>query len=38
METGWMFAPALKAVSDYMKSVAKYPNIKTGQEFDGYRQ
>jgi len=38
METGWMYAPALKAVSDYMKSVAKYPNIKTGQDFDGYKQ
>ena len=38
METGWMFAPALKAMGDYMKSVAKYPNIKTGQDFDGYRQ
>lgn len=38
METGWMFAPALKAIAEYQKSIAKYPNIKMGQEFDGYKQ
>ena len=38
METGWMYAPALKAIAEYQKSIAKYPNIKTGQEFDGYKQ
>ena len=27
---------ALKFVGDYHKSVAKYPNVKTGEEFEGY--
>jgi arylsulfatase len=38
METGWMFAPALKAIAEYQKSIEKYPNIRTGQEFNGYKQ
>jgi hypothetical protein len=27
---------AVKFVADYRKSVAEYPNIKTGEEFEGY--
>jgi len=38
METGWMFAPALRAIGEYQKSVAQFPNIKPGQEFDGYKE
>jgi hypothetical protein len=36
MDMGWMVGVALKFVADYKKSVAKYPNIKTGEEFTGY--
>jgi arylsulfatase len=35
METGWMFAPAYQAISEYRKSVAQFPNIKPGEEFEG---
>jgi hypothetical protein len=33
---GWMVGVALKFVVDYQKSIAQYPNIKTGAEFEGY--
>ena len=36
MDMGWMLGVALKFVADYHKSVAQYPNIKTGEEFEGY--
>jgi hypothetical protein len=36
MDMGWMLGVALKFVADYQKSVAQYPNIKTGEEFTGY--
>ena len=32
----WMLGPAGKVLSDYQKSVAEYPNIKPGEEFEGY--
>jgi hypothetical protein len=32
----WMFAPAFKALGEYMQRTAKYPNIKPGEEFSGY--
>jgi hypothetical protein len=38
MDMGWMLGVALKFVGDYHQSVAKYPNIKTGAEFEGYGQ
>jgi hypothetical protein len=31
-----MVGVALKFVADYQKSIAQYPNIKTGVEFEGY--
>ena len=37
LDMTWMLGPALKAVADYQKSVAEYPNIKPGQEFEGYK-
>lgn len=37
METGWMFAPALREIGEYQKSIAKYPNLKLGEEFNGYK-
>jgi arylsulfatase A-like enzyme len=36
LDMGWMFALALTVIVEYEKSVAEYPNIKPGQEFDGY--
>jgi arylsulfatase A-like enzyme len=36
METGWMFAPAYRAIAAYEQSVAQFPNIKIGEEFKGY--
>jgi hypothetical protein len=36
MDMGWMLGVALKFVADYQKSIAQYPNIKTGEEFNGY--
>jgi hypothetical protein len=36
MDMGWMLGVALKFVGDYQKSIAQYPNIKTGEEFEGY--
>ena len=38
MDMGWMVGVALKFVADYQKSIAQYPNIKTGEEFEGYEQ
>jgi hypothetical protein len=28
----------VKFVADYHKSIAQHPNIKTGDEFEGYEQ
>jgi arylsulfatase len=36
LDMGWMVGVALKFVADFQKSVAQYPNIKTGEEFTGY--
>jgi arylsulfatase A-like enzyme len=32
----FMFAPAFKALGEYQQSIAKYRNIKPGEEFTGY--
>ena len=34
MDMGWMLGVALKFVGDYHKSVAQYPNVKTGEELE----
>ena len=36
MDIGWMFELALPYIAEYQKSIAKYPNIKPGEEFTGY--
>jgi arylsulfatase A-like enzyme len=36
LDMGWMFAVAFQAITEYRKSIAEYPNIQPGQEFDGY--
>ena len=37
MDMTWMLGAALKSVAEYQKSVAAFPNIKPGEEFEGYR-
>ena len=32
----FMFAPAIKALTEYKLSTVEYPNIKPGDDFDGY--
>jgi arylsulfatase len=36
MDMMWMFGPAIQRMIALQKSFAEYPNIQTGQEFDGY--
>jgi len=36
MDMGWETGLVLPAVFNYVKSVAQYPNIKPGEEFQGY--
>jgi len=36
MDNGWMFELILPYVAEYEKSIARYPNIKPGEEFNGY--
>jgi hypothetical protein len=37
LDMGWMFGIALSYVAKYKKSIARYPNIKPGQQFNGYK-
>jgi len=36
LDMGWMFATYMTFIAEYKKSVARYPNIKPGSDFDGY--
>ena len=36
MDNGWMFELVLPYVGEYEKSLGRYPNIKPGEEFNGY--
>jgi arylsulfatase A-like enzyme len=36
MDVGWMFFAIFPFVEEYQRSIAKYPNIKPGEEFSGY--
>ena len=38
MDNGWMFMLILPFVAEYEKSIAQYPNIKPGEEFNGYNK
>jgi arylsulfatase A-like enzyme len=38
LTNGWMLAPILKIVQDYQRSVKEYPNIKVGEDFEGYQK
>ena len=33
----WMFEPAIKVLTEYKRSLLKYPNIKPGHDFEGYK-
>jgi arylsulfatase len=35
---GWMLAPALMLIGAFEKSLKEYPNIKVGEEFEGYKK
>jgi arylsulfatase A-like enzyme len=35
---GWMLAPDFKIIGEYERSVKEYPNIKPGEEFNGYKK
>jgi len=37
MDMGWTYAPVLKTVAEYTKSLEQFPNIKPGQKFAGYK-
>ncbi len=36
LDMGWMLGVVLSAAADYEQSTARYPNIRPGQEFNGY--
>jgi len=36
MDMMWMFGPAIQRIIALQKSFAEYPNIKPGEEFEGY--
>jgi arylsulfatase len=36
MDMGWMFGACWNFIAEWEKSVAQYPNITPGQEFEGY--
>ena len=36
MDMGWMFGITMPFIVEYEKSIAQFPNIKPGQEFNGY--
>jgi arylsulfatase A-like enzyme len=35
---GWIMAPNFKLIGEYQRSLKEYPNIKTGQDFKGYKK
>jgi arylsulfatase len=35
-DMGWMFGIAFKILGEYEESIAKFPNIKVGEDFKGY--
>ena len=36
MDMAWVFRPVTEQIAKFKQSVAKYPNVKTGEEFKGY--
>ena len=38
LDMGWVYRPVFEQIVRFEQSVAKYPNVKTGEEFRGYRR
>jgi arylsulfatase A-like enzyme len=38
MTTGWILAPNFKLIGEYAHSRKEYPNIKVGEDFQGYKK
>jgi arylsulfatase A-like enzyme len=38
LTVGWIVAPDLKIIGQYERSLSKYPNIKVGEDFTGYKK
>jgi arylsulfatase A-like enzyme len=38
LTNGWIFAPDFKLIGEYARSVKEYPNIKVGEDFQGYKK
>jgi arylsulfatase len=38
LTTGWILAPDFRLIGAYQNSLKKYPNIKVGEEFQGYKK
>ena len=36
MDCAWVFNPVFQRIGAFKQSVAKYPNVKTGEDFKGY--
>jgi arylsulfatase A-like enzyme len=36
LTNAWLLAPCFKLIGEYKRSVQEYPNIKVGEEFEGY--
>jgi arylsulfatase A-like enzyme len=36
MDMGWVFRPVTEMIGAFKQSVARYPNVRTGEEFTGY--
>jgi arylsulfatase len=35
---GWLMAPNFKLIGEYQRSLKEYPNIKVGEDFQGYKK
>ena len=36
LDVGWMFGVVYQAIAEYKQSIAEYPNIQPGMDFNGY--
>jgi arylsulfatase len=37
MDMGWVMRPVFEQIGNFQRSVEKYPNIRTGEDFKGYK-
>jgi hypothetical protein len=38
LDMGWVYRPVFEQIARFGQSVARYPNVKTGEEFKGYKK